>query len=245
MAQSAESWPLSPASRVTKSSDGWARYHLAEAERCAAHLKTFHRDSSALYHIGNASTFRAAWSADEVARALAVTDEIIRANKSLTVKHVEETLGVHSNLGDECGARLVPHVHVPRNVFSQLHLITSIGPLTMKALLRAGADPNCGTAFGTPLARLLDKCFSAFGYPRRIQMAAVLIAAGADPSPVRVASEFVEPFQQLCALRSLAAFCAAAVLSSTAPAPVAWFLRRDGDLALVHRVHRFLASLER
>jgi len=191
MAQSVESSPLSHAAQ---SAESWARHQLAEAERCVAQLKLDSSCSSAIYHIGNASVSRSTWSADEVARALAVTGEIIRANKALSVEHVAETLGAHSNLGDACGARLVPHVHVTRYVFEQHHLISRIGPLTMKALLEAGANPNCDTDFGTPpLSKTLQSCFSAFGYPRRIQMAGMLIAAGADPSRVCVASEFVEP----------------------------------------------------
>jgi hypothetical protein len=175
-----------------------------------------------------------------VQRALGVVDKCIRWLDDRAIQEVLDLYGHCSNLGDESAARLVPHVRVPSDVFAMEHrLATRVGPLTLQALLRAGADPNYACRGRPPLYDVLNSI--PRHYPNhRVRMAAMLMAAGADPTGLSVMDEHVETLQSLCDLRALSAFCASAA-HERASSPAAWFVMRDGDLAVAHRVRAFLA----
>jgi hypothetical protein len=219
----------------------YARPKLREAEEFMATLEKPMRATAALYMIGNASVCMITWDAAEVSRAVRVMEEVIRFGEPLTYISIALVDGQHSNLGDACAARIVQEMSIAPNVFAEYtHLINSIGPETLRALLRKGADPNGSTGRSSPLAKLMASHRPTRLHGKEIEMAAMLMEAGADPTNVEPFPSDREKFQQLCALRSLSAFC----VSGRASGPSAWFLRRDGDLAVAHRVHTFLAARE-
>jgi hypothetical protein len=214
---------------------------LSFAEHSAAELKNNAGENNPLCLLGAASVNRSVWPAEDIQRALGVVAEYSRW-KNATLDDVLVLYSEGSNLGDECGAHLVPFANIAHNVFDDWNLIARIGPLTLKALLEAGANPNCATASGTPLARVLYPTYTIPRY-RMIHMAAILIAAGADPVGIAHDKKIAVPFQQLCDLRSLSAFysCREPEYHSS---PAVRFVALDGDLAIAHRVHEFLAPRE-
>jgi hypothetical protein len=196
----------------------------------------------ALKYIGTASFRLYTWSDADVARGLRVVDAHVGLGGELTIDDISRLHGHYSNLGDACGAHLVPHVHVPPNVLVDTNVVELVGPQTLRALLRAGADPG-GT--GPPVTPLAQAVYRARGVAKfRVQKVALLLAAGADPASVTPDADLAEVFQCARDLRALSAFCGAASLDR-ADAPAAWFVTRDGDSAIAHRVQGFIGSLER
>jgi hypothetical protein len=215
-----------------------AQSFLSAAETVIA-LKDHRHDWMALHPIGTASIMLSVWSPEDVARALHIADTLISRGVKLTVANVLATEGAYSILGDACAERLVPHVNVERDVLAHYNVIYSVGPRTLRALLRAGADFECafvGTR-NTPLARLT---LEAHGLPTyHAQKVALLLAAGADPKDIPPGAEFKELFQCAHDLRALGTFCGSGSLEN-ASAPAARFVRSDGDMAIVHRVRGFI-----
>jgi hypothetical protein len=116
-----------------------------------------------------------------------------------------------------------------------------IGPLTLEVLLKAGADPNCKSASGSPLARILDADPALLSSQYKLRMVLLLVAAGADVTDITPGPRLAEPFAQVCSLRSLCAFCSDAKPSGDS-SPAVHFVAHDGDSAIAHRVRAFLIS---
>jgi hypothetical protein len=218
-----------------------AAHFLHEAEKCLDEFPTSLDAKPAFRFIGCASFIADPRNTDHAEHALRILDRIICLDKALTLNDVGAVAGECSNMGDECGVRLVSSMSVPRDaLIIEPHLINRIGPRTLRSLLDKGADAQPKGAAVSPLQGLLDHT-SPVNHHSRIPLSAMLLGAGADPTDVRVPRGLAEPFQRLRDLRALSALYAAPNL---AVASAAWFVRLDGDLAIAHRVHAFLAPSE-
>jgi hypothetical protein len=220
-----------------------ASQKLQEAEAYVARADKHWGAKPALFGLGNASEVKQAWAKEDIARALRVVDAVARFGEPLKLKDIISVAGHCSVLGDACGVRIISKMsRIPRTAFAdEPHLISCIGPQTLRALLRRGADPNGEFETDTPLAGIMNPFSLAPGFSRRFEVAAILLAAGAIPTNTRISTLLVVPFDQLCDLRPLSALWGAAVLARCS-APAALFVRRDGDSAIAHRVREFLAA---
>jgi hypothetical protein len=191
--------------------------------------------------LGRASAFNATFSAPDVQRALRLIDSVVRWESDRRLADIVYLYGRWSNLGDECGARLVSYLSIPPLAFAlQFDLAANIGPLTLRALLHAGATPNCGWEGRLPLYDVL-KPLPQRCRDHRLRMAAILLAAGANPTGAYPDDELRDSFEQLCDLRSLSALYSCRKPTCDA-APAVRFSAKDGDLAIAHRVRTFLAD---
>jgi hypothetical protein len=224
---------------MTESPDPRGEKYLRESELWAVDLEELPFHKSALRNLGHASAFRPMFPPSDIERGLRLIDEVIRWDHDLTLDDVSQLEGRCSNLGDACGARLVAHMTIPSDAFASEHwLAKDIGPLTLQALLRAGADPNRACEGHVPLDGVMNSPFRDCP-DHRLRMAAMLVAAGADPEGVHVPEELRDSFRQLCDLRALSAFCAGVERMGTCT-PASRFVARDGDSAVAHRVRAFL-----
>jgi hypothetical protein len=218
----------------------WAEHYMVRAESFATVTRI---DRLALSHLGSANSYLLERNAAYAQRAMRVVDAVVQRGHVPTIRSIALMHGHRSETGDECGAALVLHASIARNVFSlEDRLASRVGLRTLRALLRAGADPNCVHEDRAPLEEVVQSVAKP-GRDFRIQKAAMLIEAGAHTAGFRVSGSLRVPFLQLCDLRALSTLCAAAVIHD-ASSPSAWFVRRDGDSAIAHRVHAFLAPPE-
>lgn len=224
-----------------KTEEEWAQESLRMAEAYAVKLTRDPSGRVILFCIQRACSYLVKFQKEDVERALRLIDTAIRLGTTVTLEDVMQLCGQHSNLGDACAARLVASVQIPRVIFLiKRGLITCIGPRTLKALLDAGANPNSVLGEDNPLRRTL---YDAMAPAHRIQRAAMLVAAGADTVHASVPYHHRGMFRQLCDLRALWELYASAVINAESCA-AAWFVQRDGDLAIAHRVHALLAEHE-
>jgi hypothetical protein len=223
----------------------WAYAYLAEAEIFAADVTCEHRDLSILSAIASAGRFRHEWSAEEVARGLAAIDTITQPSPEAAIHYITKVEGVNSNLEDECGARLASRMRalIPRDFLAMQSILQRIGPRTLHALLKAGADPNAANAYGSPLARIMRPVYEMPLRRHTIHMVVILVGAGADPAGVKPIPLVAERFAQICTLRSLSAFRAGGKPNRES-SPAVRFVAEDGDAAIAQRVHMFLACRE-
>jgi hypothetical protein len=220
-----------------------ARVHLRFSEYYVARNPQPLNTLIALSGIQHASYwYRGIWSATDVARALRIVDQVIRSGAPLGLQDIISVSAQYSNLGDECGARIVEHATVEPDIFSRKDdLIFHVGPRTLKALLRAGANPNIFTGPTSPLAQHmgLDSPMRPLGH--RIPIAALLIGAGVDPADIYRNDFFKVIFRPLLNLYALWVLYAVGNPNRSSAAAVR-FVARDGDLAIARRVHAFLVK---
>jgi hypothetical protein len=218
----------------------WAYRALILAENDAFATEDGPCTKSALSYLGNASTFVTEFPPEDVARALRVVDEVVRTNCNCTIPDVMRLYGRFSNLGDACAARLIAHVTVKRNVFGLCYRLASkVGPRALRELLRAGADPNQRNGTQSPLDEVMLPTLGRLP-DHRFEMALLLVAAGADPEGVSPATRKTETFRRLCDLRKLSVLYSCLRPTHNA-SPAVRFVAQDGDLAIAHSVHEFLA----
>ena len=114
---------------------------------------------------------------------------------------------------------------------------TPVRPPPLAVMVVVSAALRVVGTLATPIAQLTRYEHGTPTY--HAQKVALLLAAGADPKDIPPGAELKGLFQCAYDLRALGAFCGSGSLEN-ASSPAARFVRSDGDMAIVHRVHGFI-----